>query len=51
MNITRRHFLRDCQLGLGGLALSLLAGRKVDRRSRAEPTTRWRRGRRISRPR
>src|SRR5262245_44730837 len=24
LNITRRHFLRDCQVGLGGLALSLL---------------------------
>ena len=25
-NITRRHFLRDCQLGLGGIALASLAG-------------------------
>src|SRR5262245_62769513 len=24
--ITRRHFLRDCQVGLGGLALAMLAG-------------------------
>ena len=24
MNVTRRHFLRDCQVGLGALALALL---------------------------
>jgi hypothetical protein len=27
LNITRRHFLRHCQLGLGGIALALLDGR------------------------
>src|SRR5437763_1036079 len=26
LNITRRHFLRDCQLGLGGIALTSLMG-------------------------
>jgi hypothetical protein len=26
LTVTRRHFLRDCQLGLGGLALALLKG-------------------------
>src|SRR5262245_20136307 len=28
LNITRRHFLRDCPVGLGGLALSLLLGER-----------------------
>jgi uncharacterized protein (DUF1501 family) len=27
--ITRRHFLRDCHVGLGGLALTLLAGERA----------------------
>ncbi|MGE3809003.1 MAG: DUF1501 domain-containing protein, partial [Gemmataceae bacterium] len=27
---TRRHFLRDCQLGIGGLALSTLMGQGAD---------------------
>src|SRR5262245_4697301 len=29
LGITPRHFLRDCQVGLGGLALALLAGGKA----------------------
>jgi Protein of unknown function (DUF1501) len=33
LTITRRHFLRDCQVGLGGLALSLL----MNDRAQAEP--------------
>jgi hypothetical protein len=29
LTMTRRHFLRDCQIGLGGLALSLLMGERT----------------------
>src|SRR5438477_4557242 len=28
--ITRRHFLRDCQVGLGGLALAMLAADRAE---------------------
>src|SRR5688572_5908501 len=35
LNITRRHFLGQCQVGLGGLALSLLMGDRADAESRA----------------
>lgn len=34
LHITRRHFLRDCQAGLGGLALSLLMGGKSSAQDR-----------------
>lgn len=39
LHITRRHFLRDSQVGLGGLALSLLLGERgrADRPSPANP--------------
>src|SRR2546423_895141 len=37
LNITRRHFLGNYQIGLGGLALSLLMGRKES--AAAEPIT------------
>jgi hypothetical protein len=39
LNITRRHFLRDGSLGLGGLALALLAGDKAQatQRQAADP--------------
>jgi hypothetical protein len=35
LNITRRHFLRDGSLGLGGLALAMLAGRETQAASEA----------------
>src|SRR5262245_47995415 len=35
LNITRRHFLRNCQVGLGGLALSMLTGEAVRAESQA----------------
>ena len=37
LNVTRRHFLRDCHIGLGGLALALLAH---DRSNGDEPARR-----------
>jgi hypothetical protein len=40
LTLTRRHFLRDCQLGLGGLAFSLLLnepGRAADPPAAADP--------------
>src|SRR6516225_5315365 len=37
LNVTRRHFLRDCHVGLGGLALALLA---KDRAGADEPARR-----------
>ena len=33
---TRRHFLRDCSIGLGGLALALLEGSKASAAQRTE---------------
>jgi Protein of unknown function (DUF1501) len=33
LNVTRRHFLRDCNVGLGGLALSVL----MDGKAQADP--------------
>ena len=58
--VTRRQFLKHSQTGLGAIALAMLGGRegaaRIDRpstarTSRPPPTTRWRPGRRISRPR
>ena len=37
LNITRRHFLGTCPVGLGGLALSLLAGRGEGAEPAANP--------------
>ena len=37
LNVTRRHFLGTCQVGLGSLALSLLLGQK--QKAAAEPAT------------
>src|SRR6266436_4083478 len=37
LNITRRHFLRDGSLGLGGLALALLAGEKAQASNQPAP--------------
>jgi hypothetical protein len=39
LTITRRHFLRDCQVGIGGIALSLLMNEQAHsaERSAAEP--------------
>src|SRR5260370_35859673 len=36
LHITRRHFLRDCQVGLGGLALALLQGNNAAAAERTE---------------
>src|SRR4051812_17642003 len=35
LTMTRRHFLRDCQVGLGGLALATLLGEKATGNERA----------------
>jgi len=37
MNITRRHFLRNCQVGLGGLALAMLDGNKSQAADEVNP--------------
>ncbi|MCI0464207.1 MAG: DUF1501 domain-containing protein [Gemmataceae bacterium] len=36
LNITRRHFLRDCQVGLGALALGTLLGERASANSPAD---------------
>ena len=52
LDITRRQFLGNCQVGLGGLALSLLLGRdqiNLARRPAAASNPMIARGRRTSR--